>query len=45
MGEIRYQGVIAPEGYDVKRIGYGTLLNNLTTAVKAGNAPPDRPDR
>ena len=31
----------APEGYTVKRVGYAQsdLLNNLTTAVKAGNAP------
>lgn len=31
----------APEGYTIKRIGYpqSDLLNNLTTAVKAGNAP------
>lgn len=31
----------APEGYQIKRTGYpqSDLLNNLTTAVKAGNAP------
>ncbi|NMM97773.1 ABC transporter substrate-binding protein [Bifidobacterium olomucense] len=31
----------APDGYTVKRVGYAQsdLLNNLTTAVKANNAP------
>ncbi|MCT6837738.1 MAG: extracellular solute-binding protein, partial [Bifidobacteriales bacterium] len=31
----------APKGYKIKRTGYpqSDLLNNLTTAVKAGNAP------
>ena len=37
----KYVTNCAPEGYNVKRIGYAQsdLLNNLTTAVKAGNAP------
>lgn len=31
----------APQGYSIKRVGYAQsdLLNNLTTAVKANNAP------
>ena len=36
----KYVTNCAPEGYNVKRVGYAQsdLLNNLTTAVKAGNA-------
>lgn len=37
----RFVKKCAPEGYQIKRTGYpqSDLLNNLTTAVKAGNAP------